>query len=98
MEQQTAAAYRFGPFLLEPVERRITKESVPIELTTKAFDLLALLVARHGGLVTKEEIFDTVWGDVSVTESNLSTTVSVIRKALGENAVQQRYIETVSKK
>jgi DNA-binding winged helix-turn-helix (wHTH) protein/tetratricopeptide (TPR) repeat protein len=67
-------------------------------MTTKAFDLLALLVARHSRLVTKEEIFDSVWGDVSVTESNLSTTVSVIRKALGEDAAQQRYIETVSKK
>ena len=98
MERQTATAYRFGPFLLEPTERRLTRESTPVEMTAKAFDLLALLVAHHGGLVTKEEIFDTVWSDVSVTESNLSTTVSVIRKALGEDAAQQRYIETVSKK
>ena len=96
MERKTATAYRFGPLLLEPAERRLSRESTPVEMTAKAFDLLALLVAHHGGLVTKEEIFDTVWGDVSVTESNLSTTVSV--KALGENAAQQRYIETVSKK
>jgi DNA-binding winged helix-turn-helix (wHTH) protein/Flp pilus assembly protein TadD len=98
MERQTATAYRFGPFVLEPEERRLTRESMPVEMTTKAFDLLALLVVHHGGLVTKEEIFGTVWDDVSVTESNLTTTVSVIRKALGEDSAQQRYIETVPKK
>jgi DNA-binding winged helix-turn-helix (wHTH) protein/predicted Zn-dependent protease len=98
MEQQTAVTYEFGPFLLEPAERRITKESVPVELTAKAFDLLTLLVTRHDRLVTKEEILDAVWGDVSVTESNLTTTISTIRKVLGEDSPQQRYIETIPKK
>ncbi len=98
MEQRIAASYRFGPFLLEPLERRLTKGSgVPVDLTAKAFDLLFLLVSKHNRLVTKDEIIDHVWREVSVAESNVTTTVSMIRKALGETE-QERYIETVPKK
>jgi DNA-binding winged helix-turn-helix (wHTH) protein len=98
MEQRITASYRFGPFLLEPLERRLTKgDGAPVDLTVKAFDILLLMVSKHNRLVTKDEIIDQVWGEVSVAESNLTTTISMIRKALGETD-QQRYIETVPKK
>jgi DNA-binding winged helix-turn-helix (wHTH) protein/tetratricopeptide (TPR) repeat protein len=90
--------YRFGPYTLEPAERRISGDgNARIELTAKAFDLLVLLVSRSGQLVTKDEILDEVWQDVSITESNVTTTISMIRKALREDS-EHRYVETIPKK
>jgi DNA-binding winged helix-turn-helix (wHTH) protein len=90
--------YRFGPYTLEPAERRISGDGkARIELTAKAFDLLLLLVSRSGQLVTKDEILDEVWQDVSIAESNVTTTISMIRKALREDS-EHRYVETIPKK
>lgn len=90
--------YRFGPYTLEPSERRVSSDSnARIELTAKAFDLLVLLVSRGGQLVTKDEILDEIWQDVSIAESNVTTTISMIRKALREDS-EHRYVETIPKK
>ena len=86
MERLHNTRYRFGPYTLDSAERRILDaSSSPIELTTKAFDLLLLLVSRAGQLVTKDEILDVVWQEVSIAESNLTTTISMVRKALQED-------------
>jgi DNA-binding winged helix-turn-helix (wHTH) protein/tetratricopeptide (TPR) repeat protein len=98
MERNHNPKYRFGSYTLEPDERRILGEGAsPIELTAKAFDLLLLLVSKAGQLVTKDEILDAVWPEVSIAEGNLTTTISMIRKALQEDS-ERRYIETVPKK
>jgi len=98
MERLHNTRYRFGPYTLDSAERRILDaSSSPIELTTKAFDLLLLLVSRAGQLVTKDEILDVVWQEVSIAESNLTTTISMVRKALQEDP-DHRFIETVPKK
>ena len=98
MDHQFVAKYKFGPYLLEPAERRLlTSDGTSVDLTVKAFDLLVLLVSNGGRLVTKEELLNRIWPDLSVAESNLTTTISMLRKALGENP-QQRFIETVPKK
>jgi len=90
--------YKFGPYTLEPDERRILGDgNAPIELTAKAFDLLVLLVSKAEQLVTKDEILDAVWPEVSIAESNLTTTISMIRKTLQEDS-EHRYIETIPKK
>ena len=90
--------YRFGSYTLDPAERRISGEGdCRIELTAKAFDLLVLLVSRAGKLVTKDEILDEVWQGDSIAESNITTTISMIRKALQEDSERQ-YIETIPKK
>lgn len=87
--------YRFGPFTLEPAERRLLRDGAPVDLTPKALDVLTTLVERHGHLVTKEDLLDAVWPDVVVDENTLSVNVSRLRAALGETAQTQRYIETV---
>jgi DNA-binding winged helix-turn-helix (wHTH) protein/thioredoxin-like negative regulator of GroEL len=90
--------YKFGPYTLDPAERRISDEgNCRIELTAKAFDLLVFLVSRAGKLVTKDEILDEVWQGDSIAESNITTTISMIRKALKEDSERQ-YIETIPKK
>ena len=66
-----------------------------IPLRLKVFDTLRVLVENAGRLVTKQELLDTVWPETTVEENNLNHNVSVLRKALGERATGQQYIETV---
>jgi DNA-binding winged helix-turn-helix (wHTH) protein/alpha-beta hydrolase superfamily lysophospholipase len=89
------AAYRFGPFLLDVRERRLSRGGEVIQLRLKVFDTLRVLVENAGRLVTKQELLDTVWPEITVEENNLNHNVSVLRKALGDRATDQQYIETV---
>lgn len=95
MSQRINRMYEFGPFCLNPSERRFLRGSEPIPLRVKVFDTLALLVENHGRLLTKEELMKAVWPDAVVEENNLNHNISVLRKALGEKATGQAYIETV---
>jgi DNA-binding winged helix-turn-helix (wHTH) protein len=88
-------AYRFGPFSLNVRERRLSRGDDVIPLRLKVFDTLVVLVENAGRLVTKQELLDTVWPETTVEENNLNHNVSVLRKALGEKATGQQYIETV---
>ena len=88
-------AFRFGPFHLDVRERRLSRGDEVIPLRLKVFDTLLVLVENAGRLVTKQELLDTVWPETAVEENNLNHNVSVLRKALGEKATGQQYIETV---
>ena len=79
MADSPMTQYWFGPFVLEPDERRLLHQGTPVELTPKAFDVLTVLVTRHGRLVTKEELLDAAWPDAVVEESVLSVNVSRLR-------------------
>lgn len=97
MGQQTNGIYEFGSFRLDAQERLLQREGESVSLTPKAFDLLLALIERHGQLVEKEELFQTVWPDTIVEESNLSSNIALIRKALGDGAQGEYFIETVPK-
>jgi eukaryotic-like serine/threonine-protein kinase len=88
-------AYRFGPFQLDVRERRLSRGADVIPLRLKVFDTLRVLVENAGRLVTKDELLTAVWPDTTVEENNLNHNISVLRKALGESATGQQYIETV---
>ena len=87
--------YEFGPFLLDPAERVLTREGRPVPLTPKAFDLLVVFVENGGHLLGKKDLMEAVWPDSFVEEGNLTFTVSSLRKALGEDRKEPQYIETV---
>ncbi len=88
-------AYQFGPFQLDVRERRLARGTEVIPLRLKVFDTLRVLVENAGQLVTKQELLDAVWPDTAVEENNLTHNIAVLRKALGEKATGQHYIETV---
>ena len=98
MSQQTNEIYEFGPFRLDAAERMLLRDGATISLTPKAFDLLLALIERHGHLVEKEELFKVVWPDTIVEESNLSSNIALIRKALGDGENGLKFIETVPKR
>lgn len=89
--------YEFGHFRLNQTERVLLCEGQPVSLTTRALDILFLLVERHGHIVGKEEIFQVIWPDAFVEESNLNVHIFALRKALGEDD-DHRYIETVPRR
>lgn len=91
----SSVVYRFGPFRLEPRERLLARGEESVPLTGKAFATLLFLVERHGRLVPKQELMDAVWPDTVVEENNLDRNLSMLRKALGEQANGEPYIQTV---
>src|SRR5262245_35263370 len=98
MNQPPDRSYEFGAFRLDVREGRLLRDGATVSLTPKAFDLLLALVERHGRLVDKEELFETVWPDTIVEESNLSSNIALIRKALGDGENGLKFIETVPKR
>ena len=95
MTTELKQSYEFGPFRLDPENRILLRDGQPVSLTPKVFDTLVLLVERSGRLVSKDELMTAIWPDSFVEESNLTQTVFMIRKALGETGSDQRYITTV---
>lgn len=93
----TADRHRFGPYVLDAGERRLTRDGTPVELTGRYFDALWLLVRDGGRLVTKERFFEEVWHGAPVTDEALTQCVRTLRRALGDKAVAPRYIQTVPK-
>ena len=78
-------AIRFRRFQLFPSARLLLRDGRPIEIGSRAFDLLTILLASRGSVVTKEEIFRHVWPSTVVEESNLRWQMVSLRKVLGED-------------
>lgn len=95
LSAQTNVVYEFGPFRLEPREHRLVREDRHIPLTGKAFQTLRVLVEHHGTLVFKQDLMSAVWPGTVVEENNLDRHISTLRKALGEQANGESFIETV---
>jgi len=92
---QNGRVYSFDRFQLDVENRQLLRDDTPVPLSAKAFDLLRVLLENQGRLVEKDELFNTVWRDQIVEESNLTVHISQIRKALGENRKNPRFVETV---
>src|SRR6185369_18053144 len=88
--------YEFGDFRLDPGKRLlIGSNGKPISLSPKAYDTLAYLLERPGTVVHKDELMQAIWPDTAVEENNLTQNISIVRRALGEERRQHRYIATV---
>jgi len=85
LTDEAQGAVEFGRFRLLPHRRELRAEGVAIELGSRAFDVLMVLIEARGGLVTKDEILSRVWPDTVVEENNLVVQISALRKALGED-------------
>lgn len=89
--------YRFGPFCLSRAQRVLTREGVPVPLIPRYFDLLVLLIEQRERAVSKQEIFDRVWADVVVSDSALTQAIRTIRRTLGDDPREPRYLRTVAR-
>ncbi len=86
--------HEFEGFRLDEQRRVVLRGQEPVPLTPKALETLLVLVQNSGQVVTKDELMKAVWPDSFVEESNLTQTIFVLRKALGETR-DKRYILTV---
>ncbi len=89
--------FRFDRFLLNPDDRRLTRDGAPVELNARYLDALALLVREQGKLVSKDRFLDEVWRGVPVTDEALTQCIRTIRRQLGDDVARPRFIETVPK-
>src|SRR5215470_17520792 len=92
-----ARRYRFGDFTLCPSRRALYRGSAELPLIPRYFDLLLLLVERRQEAVHRRTIFDTVWSDVIVSDSALTQAVRILRRTLGDDPREPRFIRTVSR-
>jgi DNA-binding winged helix-turn-helix (wHTH) protein len=75
----------FGRFRILLRRRQLLADGVPVELGTRAFDLLMVLIDADGALVTSDELLALVWPGIFVDASNLKVQVCALRKAFGED-------------
>jgi len=87
--------YTFGDYVLDTRKRELSLRSRSIEVSVKAFDILEFLVENRDKTVTKEELFDSIWSDSFVEESNLPVHISALRRSLGEKRGETKYIKTI---
>jgi DNA-binding response OmpR family regulator len=79
------AVIRFGRFCVLSRTRQLLVDGQPVELGSRAFDLLMLLIGAPGTLVAKDEIASRVWPNTVVEEGNLKVQMSALRKVLNED-------------
>jgi predicted ATPase/DNA-binding winged helix-turn-helix (wHTH) protein len=88
-------AFTFGPFLLIPGQQLLLRHGTAVRMGGRAFDLLTVLVERHGEVVSKRDLIARVWPGLVVEEGNLKVNMGAVRRLLGEGAGAPRYIATV---
>src|SRR5688572_17116786 len=94
----TGRVLLFGPYRLEVDLSRLLRDGQPVPLTPKAFDVLLALIERRDRVVDKAELMKAVWPDSFVEEANLSQTIFVLRKTLGQQPDGEHFIETVPRR
>jgi TolB-like protein/DNA-binding winged helix-turn-helix (wHTH) protein/Tfp pilus assembly protein PilF len=90
--------YEFGQYRLDVGGRRLCRGTDPVPLTPKAFDILVVLIERRDRVVDKAELMKLVWPDSFVEEANLSQTIFVLRKTLGEAPDGRPFIDTAPRR
>lgn len=83
----------FGAFVADPGTRTLLRGGVAVEIGGRAFDLLMILLRSRGEIVTKEDIFRSVWPSTIVAEGNLRFQMTMLRRVLGP---ERERIKTVN--
>lgn len=89
------ARYRFDDIEVDPHSFRLLKAGRPVAVEPKALNLLIFLVENRGRLVGRHELIDAVWNGAFVTDHVLNRAIGQLRKLLGDDAKEPRFIETV---
>ncbi len=91
-------ALGFGPYRIHPGQRLLLEGNQPLRLGRRAMDILLILLAHAGEVVSKQQLMAGVWPDSVVEDINLRVHMAALRKALGDGQAGQRYIITVAQR
>ena len=97
-EQIPENSFYLGDLLIEPVRCAILTAQGEVRVEPKVMDVLILMVAHAGQVVTRDEFNNTVWNGTFVTDEVLSRCIYRLRQTLGDNSREPQFIETVSKR
>src|ERR1044072_2208597 len=86
--------FTFGRFRFDARTGELRRNRVAAKLTPRSTAVLAMLAERAEEVITKQELFDCVWGGLAVGDDALTSCIQEIRGALGDDARHPRYIET----
>ncbi|MCV7256342.1 alpha/beta fold hydrolase [Mycobacterium hackensackense] len=87
--------WRFDEFVLDTQRYELRRGGEVVRVEPQVFDVMTQLVRNHDRFLTKEELFDTVWGGRFVGEAALTSRIKAARRALGDDGESQRYIRTI---
>ena len=87
--------YEFDVFRVDAGRHLLLRDGQSVNLAPRAFNMLLALIRRRGEVLAKDELMRQLWPDTVVEENNLTVIISALRKALGENPQQHRYIVTI---
>ena len=90
--------FEFGDYVLDPSRRALTRGREPVAIPPQVFDLLLHLVQNSDRVVSKDDLFETVWHGRIVSESTLTSHINAARKAIGDSGAEQLSIRTFSRK
>ena len=92
--------YRFGLFETDPDSGRLLRDGAPIRLQEQPFQVLLALLERHGEVVTRDQLRQRLWpGDTFVEfDKSLGVALAKLRSALGDDAANPRFVETVPRR
>lgn len=92
--------YRFGLFEADPATGRLSREGRPVRLQEQPFQLLITLLRADGGVVTRDELRQRLWREDTFVEfdKSLGVAVAKLRAALGDDAANPRFIETIPRR
>jgi Tol biopolymer transport system component/DNA-binding winged helix-turn-helix (wHTH) protein len=88
-------AYAFGPFVVDPLKRRLWREGRLVPISSKTFELLVVLLEERDHNVSKDELLNRVWPNTAVNENNLARQISSLRRVLGQSPDQHDYVVTI---
>ena len=87
--------YRFADFTLDESIRQLSSNGAEVHLSTKAFELLTILVTSRPRVVSKNDLQERLWPETFVQETNIAGLIAEIRRALGDPASSPRFVRTV---
>jgi len=90
--------FLFDRFEIDPQKRRLLRQGEPLPISDRQLDVLLLLVARAGQIVSKDDLLQAGWKDVAVGDNSLEQAISSMRRMLGSRLDGSGYIETVARR
>ena len=93
-----ALNFRFGDYELDSVQQELRHHGAAVPIEPQVFDVLAYLVQHRTRIVSKDELFETVWRGRMVSDSTLSSRISAARRVIGDDGNQQALIRTQHKR